>query len=470
MLASRASGRGAHLVAFCHGLATALIGFPLVWEATYRFGVLSPGQSALLLAVLTAVALVLSAVRELQSLAWIVVLGALAAAFTLAVATAAWFEYTVLAIAIGLASLWLGYTREWILLRWPAAVAGHLMLVVLTGRAAAGGGARAALLAQAVMLIAYLGSFALRTLVRNRTVVPFEVVQSVGVLASAFGGALFLIHAQGASVLPVAVASLVLGTAVYVVAFSFVAHRRHEKNVLFYSLLGLVLTATGIALIGGTSVAAIVYGSCALAAAVAASRRPQPVLVLHGVIYATAAAIVSGLALAATIAIARPPAEWLSMGPLAIPSLAVATIVAALPFRAVADAWQYLARVPRAFLFWLLAWMYVGVTSAAGVQLLARAGEELTLLPTVRTIVLVAVALAAAWIGRGEQWRETGWLTYPLLVLTGLKILFVDFPQGRPSTLFLALACYGVALIVAPRLARRAASDAARSSVTFQGV
>jgi hypothetical protein len=66
--------------------------------------------------------------------------------------------------------------------------------------------------------------------------------------------------------------------------------------------------------------------------------------------------------------------------------------------------------------------------------------------------VLVAATLVLARAGRAEQFREAGWLMYPLLVLTGLKILFVDFPQGRPSTLFVALALYGVALIVSPRL------------------
>ncbi len=469
-LASRAGTRGAQLDAFSHGVAAAFIGYPLVWEATYRFGVISPGQSAALLAVLTAGGLTLSAVGRLQSLAWIVVLGALAAAFTLAIATAAWFDYTVLVIAIGLATLWLGYTREWILLRWPPAAVGHLMVVIVTGRAAAGGALRAALVAQAFLLVGYLGSFALRTLVRNRVVVPFEVIQSVGVLVSAFGGALFLIHARGANVLPVAAASLALGAAVYVVAFSFVAHRRHQKNVLFYSLLALVLSITGIGLSAGAAAGSVVYVVCALAAALVASRRLQPVLVLHAVIYASAAATASGLFAGATMAIARPPAEWLPLTPLAVVSLLAATVVAVLPYRAAADAWQYLGRVPRAVLFWMLAWWYVGVATAAGVALLTRPAGEIPILPTVRTVVLVLAAMAAARIGRGEQRREAGWLTYPLLVLTGLKILFVDFPLGRPSTLFVALAFYGVALIVTPRLARRDASASRRDAAELQGV
>lgn len=458
LLASRAGSRGAQLDAFCYGLATALIGFPLVWEATYRFGVVSTAQSAVLLGVLTAGALVLSAARGLQSLAWIVMFGALASAFTLAIATGGWIDYTGLAIAIGLATLWLGYTREWLLLRWPAAGVAHLMLFIVTGRAAAAGGTRSVLVVQAFMLIGYLGSFALRTLVRNRVVIPFEVAQSVGVLATAFGGALFLIHSIGANVVPVAIGSLVLAASVYVVAFGFVAHRRHELNFLFYSLLALVLAVTGIGLSAGAALASVVYGACALGAGASAVRSRQPVLVLHAVIYAIAASVPSGLLAAATLAIARPPAEWMPIGVVAVAALGVAIAVAALPYAVPASPWRHLVRVPRAVLLWLLAWLSIGVTTAAMVSLLARGGAETPLVSTIRTTVLVGAAMLAASAGRREAWREAGWLTYPLLVLTGLKILFVDFPQGKPSTLFVALGLYGLALILTPRLLRRSES------------
>jgi hypothetical protein len=456
LLASRAGSRGAPLDAFCYGLATALIGFPLVWEATYRFGVLSAPQSAGLLAVLTAGALVLSAARRLESLAWIVTLGALAAAFTLAIATSDWIAYTVLAVAIGLATLWLGYVREWLLLRWAAAAVTHLMLVIVTGRAAAAGTWRTVLAVQAFMLVGYLGSFALRTLVRNRVVVPFEVVQSVGVLMTAFGGALFLIRSSGATVAPVAIGSLVIAAAVYVVAFGFVAHRRHELNFLFYSLLALVLAVTGIGLSAGAAIGSVLYGACALAAAGSAVRERQPVLVVHAVAYASAASASSGLLAGATMAIARAPAEWLPIGPLAVTALAVASAVAAAPYAVPASAWRYLIRAPRTLLLWLLAWLYVGVATSGAVGMLARVVEPgVTAVSTIRTIVLIGAVLVAASAGRRECWREAGWLTYPLLVLTGLKILFVDFPQGRPSTLFVALGLYGVALILTPRLSRR---------------
>jgi hypothetical protein len=247
----------------------------------------------------------------------------------------------------------------------------------------------------------------------------------------------------------------VIAAAVYIVAFGFVAHRRHQRNFLFYSLLAMVLAVTGIALSAGATIGTLVYGACAIAAASSALRGRQSVLVVHAVVYAIAASVSSGLMAGGTIAVARPPSEWQPIGVPAVIALAVATGVVVLPYRLPTTAWQYLVRVPRAVLLWLLAWLYVGVTTAAIVYLLPRTGgAEGSLVSTIRTTVLVAVAMLAASAGRRDQWRELGWLTYPMLVLTGLKILFVDFPQGRPSTLFIALGLYGLALILAPRLLR----------------
>ncbi len=42
-----------------------------------------------------------------------------------------------------------------------------------------------------------------------------------------------------------------------------------------------------------------------------------------------------------------------------------------------------------------------------------------------------------------------------MLVAGGFKLLAEDFPAGRPLTLLVALALYGGALILAPRLGRK---------------
>jgi hypothetical protein len=73
---------------------------------------------------------------------------------------------------------------------------------------------------------------------------------------------------------------------------------------------------------------------------------------------------------------------------------------------------------------------------------------------TVSTSVLALGTLVVAWLGRRPRFRECAWLVYPLLVGIGLKMATQDFKLSRPATLFIAMALYGAALIVAPRLRR----------------
>jgi Ni/Fe-hydrogenase subunit HybB-like protein len=79
------------------------------------------------------------------------------------------------------------------------------------------------------------------------------------------------------------------------------------------------------------------------------------------------------------------------------------------------------------------------------------------MLATIRTGVLAIAALLAAWVGRHARFREWDWLVYPLLVGIGVKMAAQDFMHSRPATLFVALALYGAALILAPRMRRRQA-------------
>ena len=84
----------------------------------------------------------------------------------------------------------------------------------------------------------------------------------------------------------------------------------------------------------------------------------------------------------------------------------------------------------------------------------ADGSVDLGVLATVRAGVLAAATLLVAWGARRDRLREWVWLVYPLLVLVGLKMVAQDFNYSRPATLFIALALYGAALIVAPRLGR----------------
>jgi hypothetical protein len=126
-------------------------------------------------------------------------------------------------------------------------------------------------------------------------------------------------------------------------------------------------------------------------------------------------------------------------------------------------------RVPRLLITIVLVWSaggwLIGVISpalpgAAGPAGHAGHAADAGVVATVRTSVLAAAALALAWAGRFERFRESAWLLYPVLAAGGLKLLVEDLPRSRPATLFIALALYGGALIVAPRIGRADASSA----------
>lgn len=455
VLASDAAGRGHHVDAFAHALTTALIGYPLVWEATLRFGMLTPSQSALLLGALTAAALALASARRLHGLAWVVTFGALVSALGLAIGMGSWPAYTVLAIAVGIATLWLGYVRDWTFLRWPSALVADVMLLIVTGRAMVSGTSRVALAVQLLMLSAYLGSFAMRTLVIGREVIPFEVVQSIGVLAVAFGGAVALIRSTGSNVVPVGVATLVLAAAAYLVAFAFVERRRHAKNFFFYALLALLFAIVGVAICASAPAAAMTFAVIGAVAVGLARRYHRLTISLHAVAYVLAGAVLSGLLTSATLAIAAPAAQAPPLPGLAGLVVLGALALAALPIVGT-EPWGRLGSVLRVIVLAAFAWTLTGVLVAAGAAAVARGGViDASVLATLRTALLVAAALGLAALARTTHGREAGWLVYPLIALIGLKLLFADFPSGRPETLFIALAAYGCALILAPRLMRR---------------
>lgn len=466
LLASRAGGRGAQLDAVCHALSTALIGYPLVWEATVRFQVLTPAQSAGLLAVLTGAALVLSSRRKLQSLAWVVTFGALLSAVGLAAVTSAWIPFTLVAIGVGIATMWLGYLYGWVEMRWPAAAVANLMLVVAAGRASTDGPATAVLWLQMLMLGSYLGSVTIRTIVGSHHLVPFEVAQSAGALTVGFGGLWFLLSGSPTGLHVLAVVSLLLAGGLYATAFGFTETHRPYANFFFQSVVACVFTIAGLTIGLGPTRASIGFTVFAAVALSLARRHRRSSLALHAAVYATAAAIASGLIATSTGAMTAPIAAGIRVPDMtSLAALAIIVAVIGLPVRDARDGWPWVATAVRCVVAALAAITAGGIV-AAYVLSQAAGTVDTAQVSTIRTLVLVGSAFAVAAAGRRPAGREASWLTYPLLTIAGLKLVLVDFVQGRPTTLFAALALYGAALIIAPRLLRRAGVQSQSVPVT----
>ncbi len=466
LLASRAAARGAQVDAFVHALTAALIGYPLMWEATLRFNVVSPAQSAALLGALTGGAFALASVRSLQGLAWVTMIGTMISSVGLAVGTGDWIAYTVLAIVTGVATLWLGYTHDWTVLRWPAAAIGNVMLLIVTARSAVDGHVTAALLVQLLVLGSYLGSFAIRTLLIGRPVIPFEVVQSIAVLVVAFGGAISLIRSSSSNVLAVGIGSLIIAAAGYIVAFSFVDRRRHVKNFFFYAQLAQVFAIVGTMLCAGGASGSVGYSAAAVTAALLARHNRRQALLLQAFVYVIAAALASGLLEHAVLALWSTSISFVAIRATEIAALVTVAIVTFVPIRNTIEPWGIFASVLRCVLIAVLAWSAAGISIALVIG--AIPGSEhisASALATIRTGAFVIGTLGLALAARHPSGREAAWLVYPVLFLTGAKVLLIDFPQGHPQTLFAALALYGIALSAVPRLVRGVSFRAVETDV-----
>ena len=184
-------------------------------------------------------------------------------------------------------------------------------------------------------------------------------------------------------------------------------------------------------------------------------------LAIHAFVFATAMAWRSGLLARATVALIAPASDMSAT--LDLPMLlALITLAACVAWpadarvRTLATAPARALRISREG---LLLWTVSGtVVTGLAVQLVVPGSQgpgDAAGLAAIRTVVLAVLTTLLIALPGGVDRVERGWLGYVMLALVGIKLLAEDLPRGRPSTLFVALAVYGAALVLAPRLVRR---------------
>jgi hypothetical protein len=461
VMADRAGARGRSLSAAFHGVAFLLIACPLLFEATTRFQFLNTAAAAAGLGGSAAVALAVAARRRLPGVAWVTTLGVLATAGTLMLATAELGPLTLLLVLLGVATLWLGHLLDWTVLRWPVALGADLAILILSGRAVAPDVADRpgmALAAQMLLLVAYLGSVAVRTLCLGREATPFEIVQGAAAIAVGLGGAAYVTGRMGGA-FPLGIATLALAAGCYAVAVAFVEPRQgRRRNFYFYTSAGLVFALAGCALVLPRPPLGLTYAALGVATAWAGRLWRRRIFRTQGAVYLVAAVAASGLLthVGYGLGLPLPPAGAPSAAMLGVLALCLGALRGLGP-PATEGTPLPAARLPRlvgvvvalgGLMGVALAWL---VPVIVGAEAAAHGGQVATL----RTALLVVDILALAWAARALEFVEGAWLVYPLLVLTGLKFVFEDFRAGQPATLFVSFALYGLALIVGPRLCRR---------------
>ena len=439
-----------------HGWLSLAIGLPLVLEAAGRLELLSVGAGVAALTLVCGLALGVAWHRQLPSLAAGVSVGGSLVALVLGLATSRLLPYAAFGLALGIGSLWVSYACRWRWLLWPSAAATNLLALVAALRACHRPPLESPIATEALLAAfgaLYFGSFIVRTLFHERAVRGFETAQTAAVMAVGLGGAILVGRLNGLDVAAVGLPAAIVGIALYAQTFWRVAARRgYGGDFHYFGFTAFGLTLAGATLLLPAPARLVVTAAAALALAALAARLQQSPLLLQSAI---------ALVVAAAEAHLFPLLAALWLGPVPVwPSIPGAVV-----FVLVTGAACYLprqvTRVPRDAFSVSGRVMMAGILAAgAACVALAFAGPVFAgrpasagVLATVRTVILAASVAVLARIGRAVTFRELAWIAYVLLIVCGAKILLDDLPHSRATTLFIALAAYGLALIATPRLA-----------------
>jgi hypothetical protein len=455
--AAMAARKGARGSAGFFAVCAAVIADPLVFEATTEFGVLSPTGGAVTLAVMTAAGLVVASRWRLQESAWVFVVGAMVTGATLAVVRPPGEAATAVLVALGLAAVWLAGRHEWEFLRWLTAVGADVAVLRLTAMATAPGGPHGidapnvplVAVLQGALLLGYVGSSSARALRGRRPVRLFDYLQTAAAWAIGWGGAVQLARANDSGIRGLAVFALLVGFAAYAGAFGVVERRQgRNRSFLYLSSIGLALVLLGLPGTVGPA-CAVVWAVLALIAAAIGSHWDRVTLRAHAAVLLSAAWIASGVAAEAAADLGGgsgietvPNVDAMVVAFLTV----VTTAVVLLARRLTSSGW--VQRLPLTALL-VMSGMVLAATMVSVAALVAP-GSALWM----GTVALSALTIAAALLASRWGVREAGWVVYPLLALTGLRVVLTDLASGRTVVFVIALAAYGAAMILSPRLLR----------------
>lgn len=470
MAADRAAIAGDRLSASFFGLVAAMIVCPLVWETTARFELLVPAAAATTLVIFLGFGLAVAWRRDLEAVAWIMVLFAVATMLGLLISTREWLLFSIGLLALAATVEVLAVNDRWLGLRWPAALGADLSILLLFSIALRKGQPPdgAELLSPGWVIgvgvalpILYLATIAARTLLRERTVSIFAVAQAGVALLIGFGGAARVVVFNGANPAALGIASVALGIACYTAAFAVVDRRLGlGANFYSYSSFACLLILAGSSVILPPNALALVWSVLAIAAVWLGGHFDRITLRFHGVAYLMTAAVVCGLVVLAWDGLAADPTSmpWHAAPACLLVAVAAAVCYAMLVAMPTARSSQLADMLPQAVSAALIALSVAGLAAGwlAGPLLATNAAAGPAFVAAGRTAIIAVLAVALAWAARRWSLQELGWLVYPLLVGGGIKLLWEDFGYAHPVALFVTLAFYGSALVVTPRLMRKA--------------
>jgi hypothetical protein len=462
IFADRAAAHGRRMSAGFHAAAFVVIAPPLTWEAASRFHVLSAEGSAAALVAVTALALGLAWRRRLRAVAWLASLGAVLSAWALMGSVEPILPAVLVLVLVRAADDWLAAWTDWWALPWVGAglvdlTVAFVVMRELFGEETADWGDLSVLLA---LFVLGAGSVAVRALKPTWGMRRFELAQAAMATLIGYGSALRLVRELPGAPFAVGLGSLVVAAACLALGLDLLGKRPARRHAFFlFGALGLVLVLGGTALVLPSTGRSILWAALAVATVWLASRRDSVTLGLHAGIYLLAAAVSSGLLVAASYGLWAPASSsWPPLEPVAWLVLTVALVAATFELPATSPYWGSVVALPGLVLLGVTVWLAAGAFLRILVPAVAGspgAGASPAMVAGVRTLVLAAAALLLALASHLRRFRTARWLVFAVLAAGGVKLAIEDFRVAGAAELFVALALYGGALIAAPRLARR---------------
>ncbi len=443
-----------------HGVAAILAAYPLIFEAVRRFDVLGAWSSAFTLATVSVIWVLLAWRKMLNGVAWVATLGAMALALLLMGETGSMVPFVWYLTGLGVTTLWMGYRLKWHLLRWPTAALLDGVLLLMTFLVVSGRTDVEPLVAMAAgtaAFAAYLVSFVVRNLIRERNIVIFEILQTIVVLVCALGGAMWIAVSKETLQIPLALAVLALAAASYGVSFVFIPrHFKSPGNFFFYSSLALVLVLGAGSFVAEGLPSSVLWSAFALTSAYLAGRYDKPVLALHCAIYLVAGLIgADGVQTGFRMLVVKVDGGWAVAGTGAMLILFASMIAAGIhPIdrKGSYTIWTIAKLAILAVLGWNLATVIMSVIGSA----FLGSAPDAAVVSVVRTAVLSGLTILTAWLARFPALSPARHLANILLVVLAMKLIWDDLRVGNPLSMFLSFACVGVAMILATRFRRKA--------------
>jgi hypothetical protein len=455
-LAARTSPNAAFARA-AYATTSALILSPMLWELTLRFKVMPPSATAAVLVVFAGVAMALAWKRNLSAVVWTPAVFALLVAAALFVATRAPLPFTLALLALALITEVMAGAGRWPALRMVTAIFVDLALLALisvyAGRDISSDytpiGSRALAAVFAAAFAIYAVSSVASSLGRGQEIGVFEAGQTVAAfLLATFG---MLAVTKGAAAAGIGAFCLLASAGCYVLAFMRFESAGLPRNYYVFSTWAAGFLLAGGLLSLSAPAVAVGLGAAAMAATFAGARTARLTLAFHGLLYLSAAAIVSGLlAHSARLLIGDLP------GRAAWPVWLAASFILVCYALVWSQAWPQQPNWPQqaARLIFAALATFIIVASAISAGLLLLPAITSRQLAGLRTLAICLLALALGWCGSRFRRSELIWLAYAAIAFCTLKLLFEDLLTGSAAVLAFSLFCYGMVWLLVPRLAK----------------